>query len=238
MKAALLLLVALSLIAPAPVQDEAAPRFLESGDDVQAFFASVEERMRTRRTVAARFEQVKVLALFDQPLRTSGVILYARPDKLRWEIQEPFRSLLVVAGNDVAKFEYSAGERRPLELGRAKDPLLLVMGEIRGWFRGRFSDSGAHYDLRVAREPQALIELTPKGDALKRTLASIRVTLTKELDGVRRVVLEERGGDRTTMNFEEAERDVALDEGWFRLDDPRDLDFEALLRSARAARAK
>jgi hypothetical protein len=227
-------LLALTLAAPA-VQDT--PRYLK-GAEREAFFDQLEARMAARKTVVAEFEQEKVLALFDDPLRSSGMILFEAPSsaehsggKLRWEIRTPFRSLLIVAEEDVAKFEYtSAGARRALTLGRAKDPLLAVMDQIRGWFRGRFDRGETLYRLRVAREPEAAIVLEPREAALKKSLQAIEVRLTEALDGVRSVTLREVNGDRTTMVFQERKWEGALDKGYFDLRDPKELELEALGR--------
>ena len=87
MKTALALLFTLcssAVLAPG-VQDEA-PRFLE-GAERERFLDQLEQRMSARKTIAAEFEQEKVLSLFDDTLKTRGAILFAAPDKLRWETQ-------------------------------------------------------------------------------------------------------------------------------------------------------
>jgi len=228
------LLTLLALALPAPeVQDEAA-RFLE-GAERERFLDQLEARMSARKTVAAEFEQEKVMSLFEDTLRTRGAILFSSPDKLRWETQAPFQSILVVAGDAVAKFEFVSGERRALELGRAKEPLLDVMNQIRGWFLGRFDRRQKTYRLRVTLEPQPLIVLEPVDAGLRKSLAALEVTLTSTLDAVSRVVVLERGGDRTTMTFHEKWRDVVIPAAYFDLEDPHPLDLEALLASQERA---
>jgi outer membrane lipoprotein-sorting protein len=214
---------------------DAPPRFLEDAERAR-FFDQLEERMAARKTVAAEFEQEKVLALFEGPVRSRGVILFEAPGrgasggKLRWEIQAPCRSLLIVAGDDVAKFEFSAdGQRRALALGRGKDPLLAVMDQIRGWFLGRFDRREKTYRLKVAREPDPLVVLEPIEDGLRKTLKAIEVSLTRTLDGVQRVTILEQSGDRTTMTFHEPRRVAAIPAEYFDLEDPRALDLDALL---------
>lgn len=236
MKCAALLLL-LPLVA---ARQDGAARFLE-GPERERFLNELEQRMSARKTVAAEFEQEKVLALFDDPLQSRGVILFEAPapgsphgGKLRWEIQAPFQSILIVADDDVAKFEFGAdGQRRALELGRAKDPLLVVMSQIRAWFLGRFDRRESSYRLRVAREPEPLIVLEPADAGLKRNLKAIEVSLSSALDAVSRVVVVERSGDRTTMSFREKRRDGPLAAGYFDLKAPLALDLAALLAPAK-----
>jgi outer membrane lipoprotein-sorting protein len=221
-------LACLSLV-PLTLQEKA-PRFLE-GAERERFLDELEARMAARKTVAAEFEQEKMLSLFDDKLESRGAILFQAPDKLRWEIQAPFQSILVVAGEDVAKFEFVRGEKRALQLGRGKDPLLLVMSQIRGWFLGKFDRSEKTYRLRVAREPAPLIVLEPAEEGLRKNLSAIEVTLADTLDAVSRVVVREKGGDKTTMVFHEKKRDVLIPGPYFDLKDPRPLVLEALLAS-------
>jgi len=230
MKLSLALLALLALVPGAPHQDEA-PRFLE-GSERERFLDELEARMAARTTVVAEFEQEKVLALFEDPLVTHGAILFAAPDRLRWETRSPFRSILVVAGDDVAKFEFVREEQRKLELGRSKDPLLAVMGQIRGWFLGRFDRRQKTYRMRVAREPRPLIVLEPAEGGLRKSLGAVEVYLTAELDAVQRVVVRETSGDHTTMTFSEKRRDVAIPAAYFDLAEPAALDLEALLAPA------
>ena len=227
-----LLLACQSLVssasAPQAVRQE--PRFLE-GAERERFLDELEARMAARKSVAAEFEQEKVLSLFDDKLVSRGVILFQAPDKLRWEIQAPFQSILVVAGEDVAKFEFVRGEKRALQLGRGKDPLLLVMSQIRGWFLGKFDRGEKTYRVRVAREPAPLIVLEPADEGLRKNLSAIEVSLADTLDAVSRVVVREKGGDKTTMTFHEKKRDVLIPGPYFDLKDPRPLVLEALLAS-------
>lgn len=220
-----LLAVALAAVAAAGAEDE--PPLLE-GAAREAFLDEVERGMAGVRTVAAAFEQEKTLALLEEPFRTSGVLLFQRPDRLRWEIQVPFRSLLIVAGDEAAKYEFIDGERRRLALGRGAGAVAAVMERIRGWFQGRFDRDGEQYELRARRAPEPTIVLVPKDPALRENLRAIEVRLTARLDAIERVVLEERGGDRTVMTFRLLAQDVPLDPALFSLADPAELDVEAL----------
>ena len=158
------------------------------------------------RSVVAAFDQEKHLSLFGDVVRTSGMILYSRPDLLRWEIRKPFRSILIVAGNDVAKFEFRKGTRRRLTLGRSGDVILMVMSQIRSWFRGDFSSSAKSYDVNLYSDSPARITLVPKARSLRKTIRSIELRLSSDLAAVSRVTIHERAGDKTVMHFTPAGR--------------------------------
>ncbi len=213
---ALLSAAALSAQVPAnPATTKPSKPVFLSGEQRQAFLQRIEKRMTGVQTIAAEFEQEKVLALFDESAFTPRLIIFRRPDKLRWETQRPFRSLLIVNADDVAKFEYTSGDRRPLKLGRARDVLLIVMKQIRGWFRGNFGQDAEDYDIAVAESPRPMIVLKPKDAAMRKNLRAIEVELKADLRSVERVTIREPGDDKTVMTFRELRRDAALPPSYF-----------------------
>jgi outer membrane lipoprotein-sorting protein len=199
-----------------------------AGEARQEFMQRVEQSMGGVQTVAAGFVQEKHLSLFGDVVRTEGVILFARPDKLRWEIRSPFRSILLVAGDQVAKFEFHKGERRRLELGRSSDVIRIVMDQIRSWFRGDFEKSSADYTVQVFGSTPARVVLRPKDPEIGRNLEAIELELEEDLSGVTMVTIRESGGDRTVMRFKRIPGAPELAAEYFDALEPRDLDPDLL----------
>jgi len=102
----------------------------------------VEARLSAVRSLSVEFEQEKKLRIFKETVTSRGLLLFERPDRLRWETRDPFQSILVVAGSEVAKFETIAAGGGPSSLGREADMIRLVMDRIRGWFQGKFEKEG------------------------------------------------------------------------------------------------
>jgi outer membrane lipoprotein-sorting protein len=221
----------LALTLAAVLAEEPSRTFLERPER-DRFLGRMEKRMAELRSFLAEFEQTKRLSLFKEPVKSSGFVLFARPDRLRWELARPFRSILVVRGNRVSKFEYVGGKRRALELGRAGDAVLAAMDQIRQWFKGRFDREGKQYRVQVSTRPDTMILLTPRDEALARTLEAIEFVPTRELDAMERVTIRERNGDSTVMVFVRRTHDVEPPEAAFSLEDPADLDLERLRSTA------
>jgi outer membrane lipoprotein-sorting protein len=206
-------------------------KFLE-GEERAAFLRKVRDRMGQVKSFVADFDQEKSLSVFKDKVKSSGFLLFERPDRLRWEIREPFRSQLVVAGDRVAKFEFVGGVRRALKLGRAQDAILVVMERLRGWFRGEFDQKGEPFDVSVSSAPGPLIVLTPRDESLRKNVEAIELVPTDDLVSMRSVTIRERGGDRTVMTFGGYARDVTIPPGAFSLDEPADIDPAALRAGA------
>jgi outer membrane lipoprotein-sorting protein len=205
-----------------------APRRFLGGEERAAFLRKAQQRMGEVGNFVADFTQEKTLAVFKDTVKSSGFLLFERPDRLRWEIREPFRSQLVVAGDKVAKFEFVGGSRRALKLGRGHDAILVAMERLRGWLRGEFDRKGDPFEVSVSAEPSLLIVLKPRDEAMARNLKSIELVPTADLVAVSRVTIRERGGDTTVMTFGEHTRDLRIPDGAFSLTDPVDLDLAAL----------
>ena len=216
------LLVLLLLWSPATAQD-----FLDdAGRDT--FLDRVSLAMRTITTFAAEFDQEKELKVFRRKVKSRGLIVFGRPDKLRWEIAAPFRSALIVSGNDVAKFEWIDGKRRTLKLGKSRDAIRIAMERIRGWFRGEFKQARKDYLVQVTAGKNPRILMTPRDERLRKTLRQLEFVPTADLKAMQRVVIREGNGGVTVMKFRGHRQNIKPPKGTFSLTDPADVDPKKL----------
>jgi outer membrane lipoprotein carrier protein len=179
------------------------------------------QAMQSVREFRADFTQEKRLRVFKNPVTSSGALYFARPDRMRWETRKPFRSLLVVNGKDVAKFEWVEGERRALKLGRGADALLIAMNRLRAWFTGKFDETA--FAIEVSEEPEVQLVLRPKDKAIQARIERLEFYPAKDLRSMRRVVIVETGGDLTTLVFTNHKLNEPAPEKTFPTEDPADL---------------
>ena len=177
--------------------------------------------MKTVRSFRAEFEQEKKLKVFKKPVRSSGVLLFERPDRMRWETRTPFRSLLVVNGAKVAKFEWVDGKRRALKLGRGADALLVAMRRLRAWFTGEFDEKT--FSVEVKEKPAIQLILRPKEKALRARIDRIEFFPAKDLKSMQRVVIVEAKGDVTTLRFKNHKANQPAPKKTFSVTDPADI---------------
>ena len=174
--------------------------------------------MQSVRSFRAEFEQEKKLRVFKKPVKSTGVLIFERPDKIRWEMRKPFRSLLIVNGTKVAKFEWVDGKRRAIKLGRGADALLVAMNRLRAWFTGEFDEKT--FAIEVKEKPETVLTLRPKAKALKARIERIEFHPAKDLKSMRRVVIVEASGDVTTMRFSNHKANQPAKKGTFSTKDP------------------
>lgn len=217
-----------------PTPPPAKPEFL-TGPARAAFLAEVEQHLSKVPRVVATFVQEKHLSLFEDVVTSEGLVVFETPDRLRWEIQSPFGSILVVAGDRVGKFEIVDGKPKKLELGRAGDVVAAVMGQIRGWFRGAFDQPGSPYRVQVARSPRPLVVLEPVDKTLQKGLERVELELTADLGAVATVTVRETGGDFTVMRYTNLLPPPPLPADCFDPAAPGALDRKALAEAAAKA---
>jgi outer membrane lipoprotein-sorting protein len=197
-----------------------ADRFLPPAER-DAFLARTAKAMGAVRSFRASFLQEKKLKVFQDTVKSEGRIVFERPDRVRWELTKPFRSLLVVNGAEVAKFRWTGGKREALKLGRAEDAVRITMERMRDWFKGEFNSKD--YEIDVATSPEVRIVLRPRGKALKKTLLALEFFPNKKLDAMLRVVIREKSGDVTTMRFTDHRPGYKPPKGAFSTTDPTEL---------------
>lgn len=207
------------LLAAAAQASPAAERAMDPAE-AGRFFTQVEQRVRGIRTLDIHFVQQKHLELFADVVTAEGRLLFARPDRLRWEITKPFRSLLVVNGERLGKFDVRDGQPRKLRLAGA-EAVGAMMQQLARWHQGRFRDQGDAYVAEVFEAPKSVrVSLKPRQAEMGRFIEAIDMVFHKEEQRIIRVTIREPGGDRTELSFDREVRNAELPDTVFDTDRP------------------
>ena len=168
----------------------------ESVDETAAF----DELLRLlagRRHDHVTFTEVQQLAILDQPLHSSGELLYDAPDRLEKRTLEPHREdLLLEHGTLSVERDH---RRRSVSLHDFPQAVPFIeslratlagdRAALERYFAVRFSGSLARWTL----------ELTPTDAALKRVMQHILIA--GEGDRIRTVQVRQRDGDTSTLTI-------------------------------------
>ena len=95
----------------------ASPLSAEPTNETAVLLDQVARNMGRVESVFARFAQERHLSLFQEPLRSEGYLCFQKPGRIRWEITQPYQSILVSDGKGVAQFERVSDQWKKLELG-------------------------------------------------------------------------------------------------------------------------
>jgi outer membrane lipoprotein-sorting protein len=190
-----------------------------SESEINSLIVDIANALKGLKSIKAPFKQVRELWIFNDKLVSSGICYFQQPDKLRWEIKEPFSSLLIYNQEQVAKFNYKNGQWEKLKLG-TEDVMKLVMKEIIYWMKGNFQRGKEFYDVKIQQKENYTFLLTPKFEEMKQTIRKIELTLDKKTKHVLDVKIFEPSQDSITITFYNEENDLTFPEKIFSTSDP------------------
>jgi outer membrane lipoprotein-sorting protein len=166
---------------------------------------SLEEVNRTlseAKTVFTHFVQERHLSLFNEPLRSEGYLCFEQPGRLRWEVTQPYKSILVSDGSRVAQFEWMDNRWKKLDIGLAA-ALQNVVSQIAGVMRGQYAREGREYAVNLTSTGKGLVlTLTPRDEKMRQMIEAIEVHLAPDLKATRQIILRENNGDFTDIQFD------------------------------------
>jgi outer membrane lipoprotein-sorting protein len=162
--------------------------------------------------------------LFTEPLRSEGFLCFRRPGFLRWEVTQPYKSILVSDGAGVAQFEWVDDKWKKLDLGLA-DAMQNVVKQIAGVMEGRYaSRQGEHEATLTNTLDGPVVVLVPRHEKMRKMMKCIEVHLAPGFQGTRRVVLRENDGDFTEIRFSDQTVGVPFPAKTFDREAPLDLE--------------
>jgi outer membrane lipoprotein-sorting protein len=158
---------------------------------------SIRSAARDILSVQADFTQEKHLQILAQPLRSSGRLIFAAPDRLRWEYRSPLASVLLMNEGRVQRF-VKTGDVWTEDASAALPAMSFVMQEISRWMNGRF-DENPDFDARL--EPQGRIVLAPRKEALAAVIQKIVLQLAYTPGVIDSVTVFEDADNFTRLQF-------------------------------------
>ncbi|MEQ1504194.1 MAG: outer membrane lipoprotein carrier protein LolA [Myxococcota bacterium] len=194
----------------------AAPVVAASPAPLPAEAVSVWSELDRVQRLRARFEQVQHRSILAAPLVSTGTLEFARPARVRWEVDAPVRSVFVLDGTTIGTALPDLGHRESIDLGSNPDAARLIQG-LMVWLGGDLEAVRRDYTVVWRSGPPRVVTLTPIDPTLTKLLASIELTIDGAPAEIRRVVLTEPSGDRVEIALSAIERDPVLPAGAFAL---------------------
>jgi outer membrane lipoprotein-sorting protein len=170
----------------------------------------LQQKTSSLKSVFFNFTQERHLKLFNEPLKSEGVMLISQPDQIRWETTAPYQSILLANHKSVAQFECTDGVWKKLKLGF---PQLLkrVMEQMVLMNHGKLDALTSDFTISMAtNNVMAVMTLVPKNENVRGMLSSLEVRMAPDFSATRAVVIHEPGGDSTRIIFTSERRNVTF----------------------------
>lgn len=203
----------------------AATNELQTAADSQPIMQELKNKMISVKSVAMNFTQERELKLFSEPLKSEGVMLLERPDKIRWETTSPYQTILLGDKSSVAQFEFNDGKWQKLKLGFSQ-MLQRVMQQMSAMNQGDLSAMTKDYDVSVSTNAGIVFVMVPKNKNIREMISSLEIHLEPDMSATRKVVMNEPNGDLTRIIFQNEKHNVAFPAGTF--DQTKPLEISAV----------
>jgi len=182
--------------------------------DVRTIMQEFQKKSATAQSVYMEFVQERVLKLFAEPLKTEGVMLIARPDKIRWETTAPYQTIMLGEKKNVAQFEFNDGKWEKLKLGFPQ-ALERVMQQMTAMNQGKMDAMTADFNITATTGSETVLTMTPKNETVRGVMASLEIHLSPDFSATREVVMNEPNGDLTRITFHAEKYNVEFPAGTF-----------------------
>lgn len=197
MKPAILMMVGClmaSLLVMVKAQEPVAP-------STEDYMMELQKHLESVTTVQADFEQEKKLAVFNRSMMIRGEMALDRPKRMMWHVREPVRYCILMEGDTVRQWDEDTDRVQTLHV-RDNPTLRAVFSQFQAWFLGDYRTIAQTYDVVIVdREPPCL-RFSPKPDsAMPEMVKQVQMTMTKDRRSIRTIMIDEKGGDSTTIRF-------------------------------------
>lgn len=187
--------------------------------DAREVVREVQRRYDATRDYDADFRQITEYRTLNRRVDGSGRVFFSKPAKMLWRYQEPAGQFVLSDGEHL--YFYQPAERQVLKtaLGsvfRSDLPLsfLLGIGDLERDFRPELVEStGEEHRLK----------LSPR--KANTGIQEVLLTVDSANHDIRRVLIEDGGGNRWTFHFDNVRRGAGTDPSLFELKVPQDVDI-------------
>lgn len=163
------------------------------------------------KAVTARFTQTRTVGLLATDVKSQGAMTIVTPDRLRWELSPPDAITYWIGPEGIAyrtdKGVVRAGKEAAGKFATVLADLLVFVG-------GDLAKLEPRYAVRApSREKDGALNVIaePQAEDVKKLVKVVRFQTTPDLWAVRRIEIEEAGGDRSVIEFGPAQRDPKVD---------------------------
>lgn len=176
-------------------------------------------RLKAIKSFQAEFVQDRHIQAFLDVLQTKGIIRFEAPDKLRWEVREPYVSIAILNGKKAAKYDIENGN--VTRMTGMEDFLYDVLHQISVIIRGDFQGITNSFQIKVGKKDQQyILYLQPINHDLSKNISGMQILSDARLERVQQVRIFEPQGDRIEITFSQPTEGITFDPRLFDLTQP------------------
>ncbi|MDT8317022.1 MAG: outer membrane lipoprotein carrier protein LolA [bacterium] len=169
----------------------------------------IEDKLGSIKSLRTDFTQKRHMSLFMDVLSSNGILYFQKPDRLRWELTQPYQSIMIFNRGDVAKFQIKDGKLTRLNSGM-EDLMRGVLRQILAMMQGDFEKVSQSYNIEVEVGSDYLLSMTPKDEGMSKTITSLELHIDISSLHMRKIIIREPGQDYLEIIFTAHKDDIPL----------------------------
>ena len=163
--------------------------FATTADSVLVSYA---KNLQKHSCFSANFTQTRHLTLFPKPLISKGKISFLAPNNIRFDYNEPFKSVIIFSKGKMQRYRFENG--KAVKQNSMEEVAKAITNEVMRFIKGEFSKD-MPYTVKFDRSKIREIVLIPQNSLAKSIFKSITLTFSDDLSYLERIKLLENEGD-------------------------------------------
>src|SRR3989337_2565927 len=190
-----------------------------AASEMEVILARMTESIQFVKSLKAEFIQERHMTMFLDVLSAKGILYFEMPDKLRWELTEPYASILIFNSGNVANFNREKGKYVRMNLGM-EDMFRESLRQIISIMRGDFRRVQKDYNISMAHGVDYRLVMRPVSTRMAEVIKSLDLSIDQRSNYVTKIIIREPKGDSIEIRFSGQEENSALDQRLFDLSNP------------------
>ncbi len=205
---ALLAILSMNASAQAPVQASAAQQ--------KAMIEKIMNTETTIKSIQCSFVQTKNLTMLNDKMVSKGIMIYLKPNMLRWEYISPYKYLFIING---AKVLIKSGDKKSSIDVKSSKMFQEITRIMMNSVTGKNLLSSSDFNVRMFTQKNYWIaDLTPKKKQMRSMFSSIKIYFDSSNSTVSQIDMFEKSGDKTEIRLKNPQINNRINEKLFDLD--------------------
>ncbi len=173
------------------------------GQDSQKWIREIDEQQRKIQSLAARFTQKKETALMKEPLLSSGLVRFKRPNRIYLAYEKPQSLEIAIDGQKMRIYQTGKPQIEQYSLGPGKR-MTQFLEPLIGVFQKYFAELEDQYIVTYGgMEGDRLYRflLLPKDEKTRKFLLRVELWTDRGSGAIERFQMTETNGDRLLLEF-------------------------------------
>ena len=168
------------------------------------------ENMAEISSLKSDFRQEKRLRSFAFPLKITGsMYIEHSAERFAWIVKEPMKSRCIIRGNTLEQWDGDSGKVVTID-GNRNDALKALFSTLRQLFAGDIKKMMK--DFKLEKESNPMILAPKSGTPAEALIKKITLRFSPDWRRIEAIVLDEKNGDTTTIEFINTQINVKIEE--------------------------